>query len=134
MSIALSRFSVYTIRSARWLKDRSAKGGKGRFTEHKKWATGFGLLQQANEKGERLPIIFADAGNTHDGLIYYGFVTDLSPGPGDNSTICCFDGLCHLRSRPKHSLRLRSTGKLISKDFIRPLAYVHTPNYIGSTK
>jgi hypothetical protein len=129
MSNRLSQFTVYTIRKSQDLDDIYATGGKGRLTERKKWVTALGLFEQAKDVGVRLPIIFADAGNTFDGLIYYAFITDLSTDK--STTTCSFEGLCRLDPRPpRHTLRLRNTGEPLSDSSIRPLAYVHTPDYI----
>ena len=129
MNNRLSQFTVYTIRKSQDLDYIYVKGGKGRFTERKKWVTALGLFEQAKKGGVRLPIIFADAGNTFDGLIYYAFITDLSAD--ESTTTCSFEGLRPIDPRrPRRSLRLRSTGEPLSNRFIRPLAYVHTPNYI----
>jgi len=128
MKSELSPFTVYTIRRAQDL-DRCAKRGTGEFTEHKRWVGALGLLDQAKRAGTRLPIIFADAGNTTDTLMYYGFISNLDVSR--NTTTYRFTELRPIGSkRQKSSLVLRSTGKALSDDFIRNLAYVHTPAYI----
>ena len=129
MKDQLSQFAVYTIRSASKLRDISARGGIGQFSEHKKWVAARGLFEQVTKAGARLPIIFADAGNAFDSLIYYAFISDLSMD--QSTTTYSFEGLRHIDSKlPKSSLRLRSTGAPLSDDYIRPYAIVHRPDYI----
>jgi hypothetical protein len=129
MSEQSMQFAVYTIRRSQELDNAFAKGGGGRFTERKRWVAALGLFEEAKRNGSQLPIIFADAGDTCDGLLYYGFVRELSAD--DSTTTCHFEGLCRVAAgTQKHSLRLRSTGKPLSDDFIKPYAIVHTPGYI----
>src|ERR1017187_8601487 len=105
MNNRLSQFTVYTIRKSQYLDYIYVKGCKGRFTERKKWGTALGLFEQAKKGGVRLPIIFADAGNTFGGLIYYAFIAGLSAD--ESATRCSFEGLRPIGPRrPRRSLRL----------------------------
>src|ERR1051325_313955 len=108
MNESLPQFAVYTIRRSQELDDIFVKGGTGQFTERKKWVAALGLFEQAKQNGLKLPIIFADAGDTRDGLLYYGFIRDLSAD--ESTTTCSFEGLSRITAAtPKHSLRLQST-------------------------
>jgi hypothetical protein len=121
-------FAIYTIRRSSDLRELAARQGKGKFTEKKKWATGLRLFEQAKQRGEHLPIIFA-GGERIDGLLYWAIVTDLQSS--GESTSYSFANLRRLRSKPSlSSLTLKSTSKPLSNDFIRPYAIVHTPSYI----
>jgi hypothetical protein len=87
------------------------------------------LLKQAEKAGARFPIIFADAGDDFDGLIYYGFIKKLNLD--GNCTTYSFDGLSHIDPElPKNTLKLRSTGAHLSNAYIRPYAIVHMPGFI----
>lgn len=131
MNRLVSEFSVYTVRESKKLDAISERGGSGQFTERKRWVTGLALLEQAKRHGLKMPIIFADAGDTRDGLLYYGFLRELIPDAKTKTTTYSFEGLRRIApNTPKHSLKLRSTKKPLSDAFIRPYAVVQTPDYI----
>lgn len=130
MNQQLSDFSIYTICDSRKLERFHKSGGKGQFTEKRKWVEGLGLLEQAKRSGTQLPIIFAAAEiTTSGGLIYWALITDLNTS--ENSTTVSFTNLQPFESqRQLSSLKLKRTGKPLSDNFIRPLAYVQTPSFI----
>jgi len=130
MNSQLSDFAIYTIRNSRELEKAHKSGGKCQFTEKKKWVEGLGLLEQAKRSDRQLPIIFAAAETiTSSGLIYWALITDLKTS--ENSTTVSFENLQPFDSqRQLSSLKLKRTGKPLSDNFIRPLAYVHTPSFI----
>jgi hypothetical protein len=125
----LPQFAVYAIRQAEKLEDAFSKGGAGRFTERKRWVRAKELFDDAKRKGLRLPIIFADAGNKHDCLLYYGFIRDLNIEDSGTTTYD-FEGLCEIaKGTRKNSLKLH-TGKELSGDYIHSYAIVQAPSYI----
>src|SRR4051812_37292811 len=116
MKKPLSKFAVYTIRRSSDLAAIFAAGGKGQFTENKKWTNALGLFDAAKQTSRHLPIIFA-GGERIDGLLYWAVVTHLSAA--DGSTTYSFTRLRRLRSKPPlSSLKLKSTSKPLSNDFI----------------
>ena len=131
MNDKLSEFSIYTIRDSRELERIYKDTGKGQFTEKRKWVEGLNLFEQSKRTNTKLPIIFAAAETTvSSGLIYWALITDLSLS--EDSTVVSFANLQPITSHlPLSSLKLKSTGALLSDNFIRPLAYVHTPNFLG---
>jgi VRR-NUC domain. len=131
MNHQLSDFTIHTTRDSRELDRIYKSGGKGQFTEKRKWVEGLSLFEQAKRTGANLPIIFAAAETTtSSGLIYWAQTTDLNAS--ENSTTVSFTDLQPITSHPPlNSLKLKSTGEPLSNDFIRSLAYVHTPSFLG---
>lgn len=117
MSPALSEFCVYTI-----LHSDKLKAASGRRTansrEGKPWITGDILWDKAEDAGELMPIVFADAVDCRR-LLYWGILTNIVI---EGTTTHYF--VKKLRQiRGRHSpqeLVLKSTGKSIAPNFIRP--------------
>jgi hypothetical protein len=130
MNHQLFNYAIYTIRDSKELDRIYKHGCNGQFTEKRKWKEGLSLFEQAKQSDARLPIIFAAAETTiSGGLIYWALITDLNAT--ENSTTYIFAELRPINSNPPlSSLRLKSTGKSLSDDFIKPLAYVHTPSFL----
>src|ERR1035441_3741869 len=128
-----SEFCIYTIRHSDKLEQWCQDGGTGKFTENRKWITALELLERAEKANEQLPLIFA-AAESVSGLIYWGVITNLRPGLSTkpDSTTISFTGLKPIRGKPRRlsSLRLRSTRKQLSDNFIRPYAICYTPNFL----
>lgn len=128
----LSQFSIYTIVHVDELNRIHEAGGAGTFTEKKGWKTGSQLFREAQQNDMRMSILFADAATTQ-GIIYYAFLTDVQiMGEGNQDpTRFSFEGMTPVRPPVANSkLNLRSTGKPLSDDFIRPYAIVHTPTFV----
>lgn len=129
----LSEFCIYTILHSNKLKHFCRDGGTGIFTENKKWTAALALWERAEKENEQLPLIFAAAQSVSK-LIYWGVITHLKPGPSTkpDSTTISFTGLKPIRGKLcfHNSLRLRSTRKQLSDNFIRPYAICYTPNFL----
>jgi hypothetical protein len=100
-------------------------------TEGKAWATGHLLWDQARRSGEVMALIFS-AAEDDAGLIYWATIDDITIGEDDRTTICTYSNLKPITpARTQSSLRLRSTGRPLSEDFIRPYAICHTPAFLA---
>ena len=130
----LSPFCVYTIRHSDDLGDDCARGGSGSFIERKRWVGALPLLAAAQKAGQRFPVVFAAAEST-DAITGVGFIDGLDVSPpderGNGTTTVSFSRLRPLREKhPLSSLRLKSTRKPLSDQFIRNYALCHTPGYL----
>ena len=131
MSRGLSPFCVYTIRHRKDLDEAYRDGKSGEFTENKVWRTGHRLFRQARRNGRRMPVVFACAAVT-DGLLYHAVLSDLMLDEAESTTSYEFTHLTPIKGDPPLStLRLRSTDRPLSDDYIRPYAICHTPSFIS---
>ncbi len=131
MSQPFSPFCIYTIRHQRDLDEVHRSGGNGQFTENTTWTTGNRLFQEAKKKGQRMPVIFASA-DTTDRLIYSAMLKDVKLNELDSTTTYEFADLQRITSQhPLSSLRLRSTNRPLSDNYIRPYAICHTPSFFS---
>jgi uncharacterized protein YeaO (DUF488 family) len=131
-------YSIYTIRHSRDLAVDYNHGKQGKFTENKRWTSAVDFLSQARKAGQKLPILFA-AGESIDGAIYFAFIDEIVVSPldenGNGSTAIRFSELKKLhRKLPLSALRLKSSGKPLSEDFIRPYALCHTPDILPANR
>lgn len=89
-----------------------------------------GLRRLARAEGEA-PLGFLTQGR---GIIYYAFLTAVQIAGENNEgpTSYSFNGLTPVDAAvPKSQLTLRSNGKPLSDDYIRPYAIVHTPAFVA---
>jgi hypothetical protein len=127
----LSSFCVYTMRHSAQLQAQARTSGAHVLTERKAWTTGHLLWDQARRSGERMALIFS-AAEADLGLIYWATIDDITIDEGDRTTTCTYSNLKAITpARPQSSLRLRSTGRPLSDDFIRPYAICHTPAFLA---
>lgn len=127
----LSCFCVYTMRHSAKLHAQAKTSAAYVLTENKAWTTGHLLWDQARRSGELTPLIFS-AAEDDTGLIYWATIDDITIGEEDRTTACTYSNLRTITpARPKSSLRLRSTGRPISENFIRPYAICHTPVFLA---
>jgi hypothetical protein len=130
MTKPLSPFSIYTIRHQRDLDQKYRGSGEGAFTESTMWRTGQKLFQEAKRSYQRMPVIFASADVT-DRLIYYAMLSDIEIEEINSTTRYEFTGLEEVKGEmPLSSLKLRSTNRPLSDNYIRPYAICHTPSFI----
>ena len=130
VSQPLSPFCIYTIRHHQDLDEAYRRGGNGQFTENTTWNTGNRLSMEAKKSGQRMPVIFASADIT-DRLIYYAMLEDVEINESDLTTTYEFKGLQQIASHlPLSSLKLRSTNRPLSNNFIRPYAICLTPSFV----
>ncbi len=131
MSRNLSPCCVYTIRHPQDLDEAYRGGGSGGFTENKVWKTGQRLFLEAKRDGQRMPVIFASADVT-TALLYHAVLSDLVLDEEDSTTSYRFTHLERVEGNlPLSSLRLRSTNRPLSDDYIRPYAICYTPSFIS---
>ena len=129
----LAPFCIYTIRSSTALRE-ALKRGSGNFIEGKRWVSALGILDRAKKKGQQLPIVFAHSEHI-DGVRYSAVIDELDVSPADErgtaTTTVSFSELRRLRKKePLNALRLKSSGQPLSKEFIRPYAICHTPDFL----
>jgi hypothetical protein len=130
MSQPLSQFCIYTIRHHQDLDEAYRSESNRQFTENTTWNTGNRLFLEAKKNGQRMPVIFASADMT-DKLIYYAMLKDVEINEENSTTIYEFTGLQQITSYlPLSSLKLRSTNRPLSDNYIRPYAICHTPTFI----
>ena len=98
--------------------------------ENKVWKTGQRLFLEAKKHGQRMPVIFASADVT-DKLLYYAVLSNLVIDEASSTTSYQFNHLQPVKGDfPLSSLRLRSTNRPLSDNYIRPYAICHTPSFI----
>ncbi len=131
MSHNLSPFCVYTIRHQQDLDEAYRASGSDKFTENKVWKTGHRLFLEAQRNGQRMPVVFASADVT-DKLRYYAVLSDLELDEANSTTSYQFTDLEPIQGDlPLSTLRLRSTNRPLSDNYIRPYAICHTPSFIS---
>ncbi len=127
----LSRFCVYTMLHSDKLDAQANTSSADVLAENKAWTTGRLLWDQARRSGELMPLVFSGA-EKDTGLIYWATVDDITINEESRTTACTYSNLRTITPhKPKPSLRLRSTGRPISEDFIRPYAVCHTPAFLA---
>lgn len=131
MGQGLSPFCVYTIRHRKDLGEASRGDGSGEFTENKLWKTGHRLFQEARRNGQRMPVVFACAAVT-DKLLYHAVLSGLVLDGADSTTRYEFTDLTPIEGDlPLSTLRLKSTNRSLSDNYIRPYAICHIPSFIS---
>jgi hypothetical protein len=128
-------YCVYTILSSATLNTAYKDGGKGSFTEDKNWAMACDLFVDSEERGQKLPIVFAAAEDTTE-LIYHAVVNRLHidhSDPHHPTTTCWFIDLepFNLPRPNKTSLIVKSTGQNIPHEHIRTYVICETPPFIS---
>jgi len=126
----IAQTSVYTMRNRDDLDYVFASGGAGSYIENRSWKTALELFQKSQRAGEKMPLFFS-AADYQSGLIYFAFLDDIEICVDDADrplTRYSFNGLTGLSiPKPLSSLLLRSTGKPLSDNYIRPYAICYTP-------
>ena len=122
-------FSVYTMVHSARLAEQYAKGGTHTLREGKRWVTAARLWKTWMREQLPMPIIFS-AAEADKGLIYWGRVDSIDVD--NEGTSCTYADLRRIEpATPLSTLRLRSTGRLMSDDNIRPYAICHTPEFVA---
>ncbi len=131
MGQSLSPFCVYTIRHRKDLDEAYRGGGSDGFEEKKLWKTGHRLFQEGKRNGQQMPMVFASADIT-DRLLYHAVLSDLVLDEAEATTSYEFIHLTPIGGDlPLSTLRLRSTNRPLSDNYIRPYAICHTPSFIS---
>ena len=130
MGQGLSPFCVYTIRHKKDLDEAYRDNRSGEWTENKVWKTGHRLFLEAQRNGQRMPVVFASADVT-DKLVYHAMLSDSVLDEVNSTTSYEFTDLAPVKGDlPLSTLRLRSTNRPLSDDYIRPYAICHTPPFV----
>lgn len=123
----LSDLSVYTIKHSNDLRATFENGGRGTYTERRRWVRAKQLLDEANRTGNRLPIIFAPAEATFD-LFAWALLDEITM---TETTCYTFSHLRLFAPQPRKStLRKASDGQALDDRFIFPYAICVTPSYL----
>jgi hypothetical protein len=123
----LTDFCIYTIKHSDDLRAALSAGGRGTYTERKKWVRAKQLLEEAKRAGKRLPVIFAAAEGTFH-LVAWGLLEEVVP---DETSSYTFSELRFFEPQPhKSTLKKASDGEPLDEWFIRPYAICQTPDYL----
>lgn len=124
----ISEFCIYTMRKSDNLQYIYLGDGAGKFSEKKIWRTGHALFQQAREENKKMPIFFS-AAEEDSGLIYFAFLESIEIM--DSVTTYSFSNLNEIdEPKPLSSLKLRSSQRPLSDNYIRPYAICDTPDFL----
>jgi hypothetical protein len=94
-------------------------------TEKKRWVTGYKLFLEARDRGEELPLIFAQ----YASLTFWAVARDITIG--QSTTDHQFAHLAPLHGRRPSDLVVASTGAPLPDEFIRSYAIVRTPDFLS---
>ena len=124
----ISEFCIYTMRKSDNLRYIYLGDGTGKFSEKKIWRTGHALFQQAMEENKKMPIFFS-AAEEDSGLIYFAFLESIEIG--NSMTTYSFSDINKIdEPKPLSSLKLRSSQRPLSDNYIRPYAICETPDFL----
>ena len=124
----ISRYCVYTIADGKKLAFAADNRKECAFEEKKSWVTGHSLWQNARLANEVMPVLLGDAADCTR-LLFWGFLADLQIE--DSGTSFVLDRVRRLEYRhTPQELVLRSSGKNIAPNFIRPYAICVTPPFL----
>jgi hypothetical protein len=127
MAKVFSKYCVYTIVHPSQLPKRGQRGRKT-FCESKAWVTGEQLWRRAREEKLGFPVLLGDATNCSR-LKYWGLLRSVEIK--GQTTRFSVNQVRELRESHKpQELVLRSTGKHIAPNFIRPYAICRTPAFL----
>lgn len=88
-------------------------------------------VRRVKKNNQRMPVIFASADIT-DRLVYYAMLSNVEVDETDSTTKYEFTDLKQITGDlPLSSLKLQSTNRPLSDDYIRPYAICHTPSFIS---
>ncbi len=127
-SDALAGTCIYTIAHYEKLNEALSKGGTLVFKETRTWTEGKRLFDQACARGDLMPIVFADATDCSK-LTHWAILRNIAPTP-DGTSYTFTDIRKMPRGYTPQDLELRSTGKPIADNFIRPYAICATPRFL----
>lgn len=128
MKHRLHEFCISTIVERRRLEEFALKG-RGKFTEGREWKTGELLFEESRKTGTGLPVILSDAAYNSERLLLWGILQKIEID-GDRTTVQLSDIQRIRGNHGRQELTLRSSGKLIKPNFIRPYAICRTPEFL----
>jgi len=128
MTVAMSRYSVYTIKDGRELARLARRRRVPPFHAGRRWVTASKLWHKAREAREGMPVLFGDATDVSQ-LRYWGWLTEIAVG--DRETSFKVDRLRKFKGKhAPQELTLRSSRREIRPGFIRPYAICLTPRFL----
>jgi hypothetical protein len=128
MAKDLFNFCISTILDQRKLEQFALKG-RGQATEGLPWKTGRELFTQAQDAGADMPVIFSDAAHNTETLLLWAILREISID-GDQTTFRFTDAKRIPGNHHRTELVLRSSGREIAPNYIRPYAICRTPPFI----
>ena len=128
MARVFCAFSIYTIALQEKLDEAERSNRGGHFLERKAWTTGYRLWNEAMNAGSVMPALFGDASNCSR-LLSWGILTKITIE--GETTGYSVSAMRRIKGRTPQELQLKSTGKTIAPNFIRPYAIVTTPSFIA---
>ena len=129
MQQVLFEFSIYTIAHRDKLAKAASRRGATTFSEGKRWKTGYEQWSKAKASGVLMPVVFADASDCSR-LIYWGILSDIVIE--DTTTQYSVKQMAKIKGlHSPQELLLRSTGKAIAPNLIRPYAICRTPSFLA---
>jgi hypothetical protein len=129
MQQVLFGFSIYTIAHPDKLAKAASRKGATKFSEAKPWMTRYDLWSKASAAGEAMTVVFADATDCSR-LLYWGILTGIEIE--DKTTRYSVKQVRKIKGRHSpQELLLKSTGKAIAPNFIRPYAICRTPSFLA---
>lgn len=127
---SITEHCVYTIVHRDKLARIAKAGGGGQFEEQKSWVTAGKLWQNSRRAKEAMPVLFGDSIDCSR-LLFWGVLTDVEVREG--ATRFAVDRLRKFKGKhTPQELVLRSSGKKIAPNFIRPYAICLTPQFLNS--
>lgn len=123
------KYCVYTIKHGDCLARDEKNGSSVDYTERRRWVAGSELLQHAQQRNEKMPLLLADATDCST-LVYWGFLKNIEVH--DDHTNYTIERVLRLAGDHKpQELILKSTSKPIAANYIRPYAICFTPDFVG---
>jgi len=100
----------------------------------RKWITANHLWHEGKKNREPMAVLLGDASDCSR-LRYWGLLTNLSIDEHKGTTTYTLDRIRKLKqTHSPQELVLRSSGKTIARNFIRPYAICLSPEFISETK
>ena len=128
MAQNLSKHCIYTIAHKARLDEEARESGPVTLEESKAWVTGARLWREAQAEHLGMPVLLGDAAYVNQ-LLYWGLLQDLQVD--DSRTVYKVDRLRPIQGQHfRQELVLRSSGKNIDPNFIRPYAICLTPPFL----
>jgi hypothetical protein len=125
----ITKYCVYTIVDGERLVRLAKEIGKHSFIQSKPWVTARNLWQKTSLAKESMPILFGDATNCSR-LLFWGLLTNVCVEGRETTFVV--DRLRELSEEHEpQELVLRSSGKYIAPNFIRPYAICLTPHFLN---
>lgn len=127
----LFEFSIYTIAHPDKLAKAASRKHVVSFHEERAWKTGYLLWIKAKAAGSEMSVVFGDATDCSR-LLYWGILTGVIIE--DKTTRYSVKQMRKIKGRHSpQDLALKSTGKNIAPNFIRPYAICRTPSFLAHT-